>query len=370
MSSSTLTPVRYSRPWAGVYFRSACQYTSCAYPGSPIPPQCLPLYHLESSIAAIEARLDMITSILDCIEARQTAPSLAPIPSAPPFPSHMRVLPPPGSKSLLRPGPEEHDEDGHSATSRTNGDAAPDPPADDDDNPSMSSKADAGTEARTMSDYEGSEGSPGKPSKSAKTPPTKKRPSQVRVKAQPAASGRDLGLTKANSSRSVAAAKRKPPRALERLSDFRESELTRMGEKRKLQHTEEMEHMKIKRMKYEVKLLTAQNEQVRLNRYATSQSPRRGTRVLNRTPSPSKSRARYDSALSPRPVRSHTPHHPSSVLSRPAFEGGTDLFSGLSQSGMGEGSSSMVGSGSSSGFDFSTMNFTSMTPGIGDDGQY
>ncbi|KAJ7762086.1 hypothetical protein B0H16DRAFT_1719133 [Mycena metata] len=143
-----------------------------------------------------------------------------------------------------------------------------------------------------------------------------------------------------------------------------------MGEKRKLQHKEEMEHMKIKRMKYEVKLLTAQNEQVRLNRYATSQSPRRGTGVLNRTPSPSKSRVRYDSTLSTRPVRSHTSQHPSSALSRPAFEGGTDLFSGLSQSGMGEGSSSMMGSGSSSGFDFSTMNFTSMTPGIGDDGQF
>ncbi|KAJ7030872.1 hypothetical protein C8F04DRAFT_1186351 [Mycena alexandri] len=57
--------------------------------------------------------------------------------------------------------------------------------------------------------------------------------------------------------------------------------LTRMGEKRKLQHTEEMEHMKIKRMKYEVKLLTAQNEQARLNHHATSQSPRCGTRALN-----------------------------------------------------------------------------------------
>ncbi|KAJ7030932.1 hypothetical protein C8F04DRAFT_1263430 [Mycena alexandri] len=143
-------------------------------------------------------------------------------------------------------------------TSCANRDATP--PADEDNNQSLSLKAHAGTETHTTSDYEGSEGLPEKPPKSAA-----KRPSQVRVKAKPTASGGDLGLTKANSSKSIAPAKRKPPTVLERLSDFRESESTRMGEKRKLQHTEEMERMKIKRMKYEVKLLTAQNEQAHLN---------------------------------------------------------------------------------------------------------
>ncbi|KAJ7030887.1 hypothetical protein C8F04DRAFT_1263373 [Mycena alexandri] len=90
------------------------------------------------------------------------------------------------------------------------------PPADEDNNQPLSLKAHTGTETHTTSDYEGSEGS--KPPKCARTPPAAKRPSQVGVKAKPAASGRDLGLAKANSSKSIAPAKRKPPTALERLS--------------------------------------------------------------------------------------------------------------------------------------------------------
>ncbi|KAJ7015924.1 hypothetical protein C8F04DRAFT_1283893, partial [Mycena alexandri] len=270
---------------------------------------------------------------------------------------------------------DELDDDGRSATSRANDD---DSSQANNDAHSVSSKAgrgDNGTETcsvSSVSDYEGSEGSPEKPEK-LKTPPVKKaKSSQVRVKAKPAASGRDLGLAKANSSKSVVSIKKKPVTALERLSDFREGESARMVEKRKLQHTEEMERIKVKRMKYEVKLLTAQNEQARLNRYATSQSPRRGTRVLNlSSPSPSKSRARYDSALTPRPDRSHTAHYPSSALSRPAllqppFGNDADLFARFAQSGMGEGSSSMMGEGSTAGFgeelDYSTSDFTSVGP--------
>ncbi|KAJ7022376.1 hypothetical protein C8F04DRAFT_1194586 [Mycena alexandri] len=113
---------------------------------------------------------------------------------------------------------DELDDDGHSATLRANGDATP--PADEDNNQSLSLKAHTGTETHTTSDYEGSEGSPEKPPKRARTPPAAKRPSQVGVKAKPAASGRDLGLAKANSSKSIAPAKRKPPTALEHLSDF------------------------------------------------------------------------------------------------------------------------------------------------------
>ncbi|KAJ7213871.1 hypothetical protein GGX14DRAFT_392646 [Mycena pura] len=81
--------------------------------------------------------------------------------------------------------------------------------------------------------------------------------------------GCDLGLAKAQSS---TGAKKRPQNAVDRLNDIRESESTRLGEKRKLQHREEMERIKIKKMKHELKLLHAQNERMRLNRLATRTS--------------------------------------------------------------------------------------------------
>ncbi|KAJ7074852.1 hypothetical protein B0H15DRAFT_957044 [Mycena belliarum] len=132
--------------------------------------------------------------------------------------------------------------------------------------------------------------------------PTKKGP-QKKTKATPAPSGRDLGLAKANAAPTTAAAKKRPQTALDRMNDIREGESARLGEKRKLQHEEEMERIKIKRLKYELKLLQAENERTRLNRHATSESPRRRTRVLNLSPSsPSRSRA---SRYSPRHVEFH-----------------------------------------------------------------
>ncbi|KAJ7189670.1 hypothetical protein GGX14DRAFT_580529 [Mycena pura] len=115
--------------------------------------------------------------------------------------------------------------------------------------------------------------------------------------------GRDLGLAKAQSSST--GAKKRPQNAVDRLNDIRESESTRLGEKRKLQHREEMERIKIKKMKYELKLLHAQNERMRLNRLATSPSPRRRVRVLDlSSPSPikSKSQSARSPAMAPRPV--------------------------------------------------------------------
>lgn len=134
-------------------------------------------------------------------------------------------------------------------------------------------------------------------------PAKKPRQSQVKPKAPAAVSGRDLGLAKANAANTSVAAKKKPQNALDRMNDLREAESVRLGEKRQLQHTEEMERLKNKRMKYELKKLQAENERTRLNRHATSQSPRRRSRVLNiSSPSPSKSRSARYSVDSPRPA--------------------------------------------------------------------
>ncbi|KAJ7195660.1 hypothetical protein GGX14DRAFT_474648 [Mycena pura] len=104
-------------------------------------------------------------------------------------------------------------------------------------------------------------------------------------KAKPGA-GRDLGLTKAHASSSSASAQsqaakgKKPVTAIDRMNDLREAESARLGQKREMQHEEEMERIKVKRLKLEVKLLQAQNERKHLNRHAWStpaspRSPRR-----------------------------------------------------------------------------------------------
>lgn len=129
-------------------------------------------------------------------------------------------------------------------------------------------------------------------------PPAKKKiASESKPKVASIISGRDLGPARSKSS---AAAKKKPQTAFDRLNDLREGESARLAEKRKLQHEEEMERMKLQSKKYELKLLRAQNEQIRLNRYATSQSPRRRTYgYALHSPSPSKYRSRPYSVASP-----------------------------------------------------------------------
>ncbi|KAJ6550644.1 hypothetical protein DFH09DRAFT_1366660 [Mycena vulgaris] len=132
--------------------------------------------------------------------------------------------------------------------------------------------------------------------------PTKK-PRQAKAKVPVTTSGRDLGLAKANAANVSAAAKKKPQNALDRMNDLREAESVRLAEKRKLQHTEEMERLANKKMKYKLKVLQAENERMRLNRRVSSQSPRRRSRVLNiSSPSPSKSRSARYSVDSPRPA--------------------------------------------------------------------
>ncbi|KAJ7114784.1 hypothetical protein C8R44DRAFT_880859 [Mycena epipterygia] len=139
---------------------------------------------------------------------------------------------------------------------------------------------------------------------------------------QPALPQRDLGLAKANVSKSSVAAKKKPQNAIDRLNDLRESESARFSEKRKFQHTEEMERIKLKKLKLELKMLQAKNERTRLNRHATSQSPHRRSRVLNiGSPSPSKSRSTHYVAASPRHVR-HVNFHPVPSYTSTSGDGG------------------------------------------------
>jgi hypothetical protein len=129
------------------------------------------------------------------------------------------------------------------------------------------------------------------------------KPRQAKAKVPATTSGRDLGLAKANAANASAAAKKKPQNALDRMNDLREAESERLAEKRKLQHTEEMERLANKKMKYKLKVLQAENERMRLNRRASSQSPRRRSRVLNiSSPSPSKSRSARYTIDSPRPA--------------------------------------------------------------------
>ncbi|KAJ7821039.1 hypothetical protein B0H13DRAFT_1921008 [Mycena leptocephala] len=104
-------------------------------------------------------------------------------------------------------------------------------------------------------------------------PPAKKRARKESSGKSKAAGGHDLGLSKAAAVRS-SVAKKKPQTAIDRLNDIRETESTWLAEKRKFQHTEEMERIRIKKMKYELKLMQAENDRIRLNRRAMSQSPR------------------------------------------------------------------------------------------------
>ncbi|KAK7022515.1 hypothetical protein R3P38DRAFT_2532783 [Favolaschia claudopus] len=138
------------------------------------------------------------------------------------------------------------------------------------------------------------------PSSASPSPPPKKSAARKGAKGS-AKSGRDLGLAKAAAAKaqaSTSAAKKKPQNAIDRLNDIREGETLRLAEKRKLQHTEEMERIGIKRMKLKLKLMQAENKRLRLNR-RLSPSPRLRTRVLNITGSSSPSKSRHLSA-SPR----------------------------------------------------------------------
>ncbi|KAJ7315805.1 hypothetical protein DFH08DRAFT_820378 [Mycena albidolilacea] len=138
---------------------------------------------------------------------------------------------------------------------------------------------------------------------------------------EPVRSGRDVGIAKANAAKSSAAVKKRPQNAIERMNDIRESESDRLKEKRKLQHEEEMEHLKIKRMKYDFKMLQAENEKLHLSRRATSQSPRQLSRQLSHhvlhlgSRSPLKSRTSRYTAESPT-HRRRIPDSPSPSKSR------------------------------------------------------
>ncbi|KAJ7443069.1 hypothetical protein B0H11DRAFT_2204324 [Mycena galericulata] len=108
-------------------------------------------------------------------------------------------------------------------------------------------------------------------------------------KSKPAAGGRDLGLAKARETSSSAGATKTGPKrpvtAIDRMNDLRETESARLTEKRQMQHTEEMARIRVKKVKYDLRLLEAQNERKRLNNHAWSSpaSPRRA-RVKPRSP--------------------------------------------------------------------------------------
>ncbi|KAK7027737.1 hypothetical protein R3P38DRAFT_3520815, partial [Favolaschia claudopus] len=139
------------------------------------------------------------------------------------------------------------------------------------------------------------------PRLSPSPPPVPKRnPPQKQPKAT---GGRDRGGAKSggSSAKTGSSAKKKPQNALDRLNDIREGEVVRLAEKRKLQHREEMERIGIKKMKYKIKLIQAENERLRLNRGRMSPSSPANirTRVLNLGSSPSPVRPRRQTA-SPR----------------------------------------------------------------------
>ncbi|KAJ6605119.1 hypothetical protein B0H10DRAFT_2229112 [Mycena sp. CBHHK59/15] len=185
-----------------------------------------------------------------------------------------------------RPGGSD-DEDGRSDTSRARDGIVDDggddkshsssPDDDDDDDDDDIDVHSAPTPTRSLS---GLSRNPTPPPSVPAAPSTRKS-SKTKAKSTAAATGRDLGLAKANAANSSGNVKKKPQTAIDRLNDLRETESIRLAEKRQLQHEEEMERIKVKKMKYELKMLQAQNERARLNRRAMSQSPLRRERVLN-----------------------------------------------------------------------------------------
>ncbi|KAJ6548524.1 hypothetical protein B0H19DRAFT_1074377 [Mycena capillaripes] len=184
--------------------------------------------------------------------------------------------------------------------------------------------------------------------------PVAKKIAQLKGKTK-AVSGRDLGLAKGNAAKSSSqVAKKKPKNPVERLNDIREAEASQLVEKRQLQHDVEMERMKIKRMKIELKLAQVENDLIRLNRHATSQSPRQRNRVLHiGSPSLSRSRpSRYSrySAASPRHVEFN--HIPSGRT--------FDTFEDVAGGSSGGGSSGSFAFGLDNMPDFSLMDYNSV----------
>ncbi|KAJ7251955.1 hypothetical protein C8J57DRAFT_1351837 [Mycena rebaudengoi] len=101
------------------------------------------------------------------------------------------------------------------------------------------------------------------------------------------------------------------------MNDLREAESQRLSQKREMQHKEEMERIKVKRLRYDLKLLRLENERLRLNRRVTSMSPRRRTtHGLNPSPAPHRR-----NAPSPASVRlvPHPPHASGSSFPQPDF---------------------------------------------------
>ncbi|KAF7351850.1 hypothetical protein MVEN_01146200 [Mycena venus] len=208
----------------------------------------------------------------------------------------------PAASSEVDDGPPDDDDDGRSETSKARHAQEHEDTGGDDKSYSSSSDHDDDDDVVEISAPASRHSALPSPS----PPPTAKKPtpkaSKGKGKALPTRSGRDFGIAKANATKSSSAARKKPQNAIDRLNDIRESESLRLAEKRQLQHEEEMERLKIKRKKYELKVLQAENERLRLSRRATSQSPRQlSRRVLNLgSPSPSKSRSSRYTAESPR----------------------------------------------------------------------
>ncbi|KAJ7461450.1 hypothetical protein FB451DRAFT_1371191 [Mycena latifolia] len=159
-------------------------------------------------------------------------------------------------------------------------------------------------------------------------PAPKKTTSKARSKPKAATGGLDLGLAKANSTPSSAAKakSKKPLTAIDRLNDLRETESARLLRKREMQHEEEMARIKVKKAKYDLKLLKAQTELKLLNKRAlTSPSSPRRTRVLNLSARSPARLSQHSHRFSDGPIG-----YPGSITNSPASSrGATSLFSGL-----------------------------------------
>ncbi|KAJ6471178.1 hypothetical protein DFH09DRAFT_1220511 [Mycena vulgaris] len=242
---------------------------------------------------------------------------------------------------------DEDEEDGRSATSRAR---------DDKNDDEGDHESDADEDELENEEDDDHRKSPARQQRSSSInllptpPPTRRSPSSAvkktaqNTKVKGALGGRDLGLAKANgsASKSVTASKSKEPlTAIDRMNDLRETESRRMSRSREMQHEEEMARIKVKKIKYDLKTLQAQNERKRLNsRALTSPSSSRQTRVLNLSPrSParmSQASRRFDNAHIPYAAASPAP---------PSF------LSDAAQSGF-------SGDGSAGGMDISWMGST------------
>ncbi|KAJ7836701.1 hypothetical protein B0H14DRAFT_2589599 [Mycena olivaceomarginata] len=211
------------------------------------------------------------------------------------------VFQPPAARSEADEGQEDNDDDRSEASKADHAREHEDIGADDKSYVSPSDRDD-GEEIVMISAPDSPSATPSPAPRPGKaTQKVGKGKARALPEPEPVRSGCDVGIAKANAAKSSAAVKKRPQNAIERLNDIRESESDRLKEKRKLQHEEEMERLKIKRMKYDFKMLQAENEKLRLSRRATSQSPRQlsshHTAVASPTPLPLQNLAVVTSTL-------------------------------------------------------------------------